>query len=327
MSDPVAARMLALQRRPVPTQRPTVLVRTSAAPVASATSATSATSVISASTSVKTSTKGATKGKKADPVLKFHTRSASDDGRYLSTMEALPAPLMYDGALYPSMEHAYHAAKFDPKYAQGVDPSRLAELRERLQSSGDIAEPKAAKTYGGKGNFKKLKVTLDAAAFNPDRATIMKEIASARVLVDAKFADILRNAVSDGISLKHYERGKANEVFWGGDRNTLGRIYKEIGDMLVAEGETAKAEAVVLDEEPDATTLVALPPLDWKAFRATASAAHTARAEKRVPLESAPASRRAPESFRSSVAQSTSARTQRHSFPVISASSQCNVLR
>ena len=291
MSDPVAARMLALQRRPVPTQRPTVLVRTSAAPVASAAS------VISAATSVRTSTKGVTKAvksKKAAPVLKFHTRAASDDARYLSTMEVLPAPLMYDGELYPTMEHAYHAAKLDPKYAPGVTPARLAELRGRLQSTGDIAEPKAAKTYGGKGSFKKLKVTLDAAAFNPDRATIMKEIASARVLVDAKFADILRNAVSDGISLKHYERGKASEVFWGGDRNTLGRIYKEIGDMLVAEGESAKAEAAVLDEEPDATPLVAPPPLDWKAFRATATAAHTARAEKRMPLESVPAPRRVP---------------------------------
>ena len=164
--------------------------------------------------------------------LLFHSRSKTDDGRYLSTMQVSPKPLVYKGNLFSTMEHAYHWEKFDENYASHPIPSRLLEFRKRLQKEGDIVDPKEAKKYGGKMSFKKLKVTLDAAKFNPDRVEIMTEIALARIRVDPKFAEILLKANTDGVILKHHERGKKDMVFWGGTQNNLGNIYMKIGNML-----------------------------------------------------------------------------------------------
>ena len=164
--------------------------------------------------------------------LLFHSRSKTDDGRYLSTMQVSPKPLVYKGNLFATMEHAYHWEKFDENYASHPIPSRLLEFRKRLQKEGDIVDPKEAKKYGGKMSFKKLKVTLDAAKFNPDRVEIMTEIALARIRVDPKFAEILLKANTDGVILKHHERGKKDMVFWGGTQNNLGNIYMKIGNTL-----------------------------------------------------------------------------------------------
>ena len=167
--------------------------------------------------------------------LLFHSRSKTDDGRYLSTMQVSPKPLVYKGISFATMEHAYHWEKFDPKYASHPIPSRLLEFRKRLQIEGDIVDPKEAKKYGGKTTFKKLNVTLDTARFNPERVAIMTEIALARNRVDSKFAEILLKAKTDGVILKHHERGKKDLVFWGGTQNNLGKIYMKIGDMMSKE--------------------------------------------------------------------------------------------
>ena len=120
--------------------------------------------------------------------LLFHSRAKKEDGRYLSTMQVLPKPLVYKGNLFATMEHAYHSEKFNSKYASHPIPSRLLELSKRLQIEGDIVDPKEAKKYGGKMSFKKLEVTLDVAKFNPDRVAIMTQIALSRIRVDYKFA-------------------------------------------------------------------------------------------------------------------------------------------
>ena len=223
MSDPRASRMMALQRRPKPTPRPTITVRT-APPDA-----------LPAKLDTPASSKGPStkKGKKKPAVIKFHSRAASEEGRYLSTMASLPAPLIFEGEAYPTMEHAFHAAKINPKYIADLTPGKASELRKRLQVGGDIELAKDAKLFGGKGNFKKLKLTLDQAAWNEDRASVMRDVADARAIVDERFAKILKDAVATSTELKHYERGKAAEVFWGGDRNTLGKIYEEVGRELV----------------------------------------------------------------------------------------------
>ena len=162
----------------------------------------------------------------------FYSKAKWADGRYLSTMQVSPKPLVYKGNLFATMEHAYHWEKFDENYASHPIPSRLLEFRKQLQIEGDIVDPKEAKKYGGKMSFKKLKVTLDAAKFNPDRVEIMTEIALARIRVDPKFAEILLKANTDGVILKHHERGKKDMVFWGGTQNNLGKIYMKIGNTL-----------------------------------------------------------------------------------------------
>lgn len=288
MADPVSARMLTLQRRPVPTKRPTVMVSTAYDPVPEATPATPTVQGTTAARAApkKTAAKKAT-AKKAT-VLKFHSRAADENARYLSTMVSAPAPIVHEGERYASIEHAFHAAKLRSKYVPDADPARLTELRQRLQTDGDIVLAKDAKSFGGKTSFKRNKIVLDAAAWNADRTVIMKEIASARALVDQRFADILKDAVSTDKELRHYERGKAADVFWGGDRNTLGRVYTEIGRDLITEGE----QFVSLGEEVDASTVVAQPPPDvlpppssnWKAFRERVTDARTARVERKLPL-------------------------------------------
>lgn len=187
--------------------------------------------------------------------LLFHSRSKTDDGRYLSTMQVSPKPLVYKGNLFATMEHAYHWEKFDENYASHPIPSRLLEFRKRLQIEGDIVDPKEAKKYGGKMSFKQLKVTLDTAKFNPDRVEIMTEIALARIRVDPKFARILLEANTDGVILNHHERGKKDMVFWGGTQNNLGKIYMKIGNTLSKKGtqgdvvDETKEEGE--DEEPN----------------------------------------------------------------------------
>lgn len=274
MSDPRASRMLALQRRPKPTPRPTITVRT-AAPDATF-------STVGAPAKAT----GTQKSKKKPAVLKFHSRAATEDARYLSTMASLPTPLTFEGEAYPTMEHAFHAAKFNPKYITGLTPGKASELRKKLQVGGDIELAKDAKSFGGKGNFKKLKLTLDQAAWNEDRAAVMRDVADARTLVDERFAKIIKDAVASSTELKHYERGKAANVFWGGDRNTLGKIYEEVGRELVEEGEAMQTPVVappVIDEPSDT---LPPPPLDFAAFRTKVSTAHTVNASKKASLES-----------------------------------------
>lgn len=284
MSDPRASRMLALQRRPNPTPRPTITVRT-AAPDATP-------STVGAPVKAKGTQKGKKKTKKP-AVLKFHSRAASEDARYLSTMASLPVPLTFEGESYPTMEHAFHAAKFNPKYISALTPGKANELRKKLQVGGDIELAKDAKSFGGKGSFKKLKLTLDQAAWNEDRAAVMRDVADARALVDERFAKILKDAVATSTELKHYERGKADEVFWGGDRNALGKIYEEVGRELVEEGEAMQTPIPAppaVDEPVDA---LPPPPLNFAAFRTKVSAAHTVRASKKAPLESSQAAPKA----------------------------------
>ena len=273
MSDPSASRMLTLQRKPKPTPRPTITVRT-APPDAIP-------SVVVAPASVKATKKGKKKGKKKALELKFHSGATSgSDGRYLSTTASLPAPLTFEGDSYPTMEHAFYAAKINPKYIPGLTPGEAKEQRKKLQVGGDIELAKDVK-----GNFKKLKLSLDQAAWNEDRSSVMQDIADARTIVDERFAKILKDAVATSTELKHYEHGKADKVFWGGDRNTLGRIYQEVGRGLIDEGQalqTVIPDPPVSEESSDA---MPLPPIDFTAFRTKVSTAHTVRASKKAPLD------------------------------------------
>lgn len=164
--------------------------------------------------------------------LVFHSRAKTNDAKYLSTMQITPNPLNYKGNLFVSMEHAYHSEKFNSKYSSTITPGHLSELQKHLQVTGNISDPKEAKRFGGKGNFRKLKVTLDTNKFNPNRYKIMMDIALARVSADPRFEHILQSSSKNGVHLKHYERGRADKVFWGGNQNTLGKIYMEIGNML-----------------------------------------------------------------------------------------------
>lgn len=287
MADPLQARMMTLQRKPVPTKRPTVKVLTAYDPVAKAKPSNPADSVVAPVT-----TPSKKKNAKKPSVLKFHPRAANEDARYLSTMVNAPNPIIHEGEQYASIEHAFHAAKLRPKYVPDVDPAKLADLRKRLQTDGDVILAKDAKSFGSKSSFKKNKIALDEAGWNADRVLVMKEIASARALVDKRFADILKEAVANGTELRHYERGKADEVFWGGDRNALGRVYMEIGKDLIAEGqqftslgEEAQADSEITAVEAPKVGVLPPPPSTWNMFRQRVTAARTARVESKLPLK------------------------------------------
>jgi len=179
----------------------------------------------------------------------FHIRGKTDESRYISTMNLLQNPLDYKGGSFRSMEHAYHCEKFNPKYASHDTPGRLLELSKRLQTDGDIVDPKDAKKFGGKKSFQNLKVTLNVSNFNPDREMIMMDIAMARTRVDPKFAQILLSSSRNNIVLKHHELGKPDIGFWGGDENTLGKIYMEIGDILDNQQGIEESKSEVPEDE------------------------------------------------------------------------------
>jgi predicted NAD-dependent protein-ADP-ribosyltransferase YbiA (DUF1768 family) len=301
MADALAARMQALQRRPVPTPRPTITVTTDYKPTSATASAQPPPSASKAKPAKRAKAKAKTK------VLKFHSAAADGDGKHLSTLVTLDEPLIHSGEQYRSMEHAFHAAKLQSIYFPDADRGRLAELRSRLQPDGDIVDSKAAKAYGGATSFKRLKLKFDTAKWNEDRTSVMKEVAAARALVDSRFATILKDAHESQTVLQHYERGKAGEVFWGGDRNTLGRIYTELGKELSDEGQTltdlgsAVAEGDLGDPgdpgDPGVATAQAPqeqqatgqldplppPPGSWDVFRNKVKTARTTIAQERVP--------------------------------------------
>jgi len=81
--------------------------------------------------------------------IKYFSRSKNN--KWLSAFNQAE-PFEYDGYTYPTVEHAFHAQKIDPK------DSKVKEYKEYL-SNLDL-KPNEAKKYGGKTSFKKNKFTF-----------------------------------------------------------------------------------------------------------------------------------------------------------------------
>jgi predicted NAD-dependent protein-ADP-ribosyltransferase YbiA (DUF1768 family) len=139
--------------------------------------------------------------------LLFHSKAKSAIGRYLSNFAA--ARVRFHGHWYPSVEHAFQAAKF--LFTDG----KLHVLDLASDRPGGAWTSVAAKRYGSKKSFASLGLTLDTDAWNGSASRIMGELLRSRARHDPLFKKIVRKANRQGVALLHHERA-GSRAFWGG---------------------------------------------------------------------------------------------------------------
>ncbi len=137
----------------------------------------------------------------------FHSKSKSGIGKYLSNFT--PARVRFHGHWYPSVEHAFQAAKF--LFTNG----KLHVLDLASDRPGGSWTSLVAKRYGSKKSFASLGLTLDTDAWNASASRIMGELLRSRARHDPLFKKIVRKANREGVALLHHERG-GSRAFWGG---------------------------------------------------------------------------------------------------------------
>eukprot|EP00756_Hemistasia_phaeocysticola_P029587 Hpha_TRINITY_DN1623_c0_g1::TRINITY_DN1623_c0_g1_i2::g.48912::m.48912 len=156
-----------------------------------------------------------------------------------------PCEILVDGRRYPSVEHAFHAAK-----ARCSDRPSVAAAFECGGRVGKDAL--AAKKAGGRAGFAKAGAVLDVAKWDVERDGATMAALRARLRVDAVFRSILLRTAERGLRLVHFER-QGQRSYWGGSvdpssgevrgRNRLGEMLMELRASLPDEEEDAPAGA------------------------------------------------------------------------------------
>lgn len=136
---------------------------------------------------------------------------ASFQGRFRFLSNFWPAAVLYKGRWFPSVEHAYQAAKFPE------------ELHPQFQ-------------VGSPGQAKRLSRTLTpAVGWEDSRLAVMKELLVQKFTKTSEAG--IRLMGTDGLHL--IEGDTWGDVFWGvsggAGENDLGRILTEVRDSLLAE--------------------------------------------------------------------------------------------
>lgn len=137
-----------------------------------------------------------------------------------------PSEIIYEGETYPSVEHAFAAAKYT--FAQGGDIPDLREL-----SGGDL------KRAHGRRGMKSRGFVLDMHAWDAAKVSIMWSLLMQRLTRDEEFRTILGNLSNTYIL--HFERSGPRS-FWGGvyrnevieGQNMLGKMMMELSGMAIA---------------------------------------------------------------------------------------------
>lgn len=137
----------------------------------------------------------------APPYILFFSGSKDADAKYLSNFQ--PASVEFMGVVYPSIEHAFQAAKF-----QRSDKPALAS---RLL----FMDAKGAKSAGSKTAMKRAGATLDVARWNQDSLAVMKHLVAQRMKTDPLYRRMIEEGRRAGTRFLHFERSGAKSI-WGG---------------------------------------------------------------------------------------------------------------
>ena len=202
-----------------------------------------ATEELSAQASSHSVATNATNATNADDaiVLQFYSKSKNMDDLQLNIKDwrkrlsnFWPCVIEIDGRKYPSVEHAFQAAK--------ARVSNKPEVANYFECGGTVEEDAAAaKRAGNKTGFSKFDATLDMAIWDTQRDGAMFTALKARMSVDAEFCAILKKTAELGAHLLHFER-QGLRAYWGGtiDRasgnivglNRLGKMLMELRDNV-----------------------------------------------------------------------------------------------
>lgn len=126
--------------------------------------------------------------------------------RYLSNF--YPAKVVYKGVAFPSIEHAFQAAKY-----------LLSNKPEAFKSIAHLKTAREAKSAGSKSGMKKRGAMLDVVRWNELSTDIMRQLVESRVKHDAVYRKILKAARKKKIKLYHFESAcgkRGGKPFWGG---------------------------------------------------------------------------------------------------------------
>jgi predicted NAD-dependent protein-ADP-ribosyltransferase YbiA (DUF1768 family) len=177
--------------------------------------------------------------------LLFFSKSKSGLGRYLSNF--WPSKVRYGGLVFPSVEHAYQAAKF--RYIDPGSNDQEIQLADNLFRSLSIGGANGhltalqAKKFGGKGSWKtqhclpmvgasgqgggasgqgggapavrRKCLRIDVSRWGEAQIPLMTALMRDRMARDKLFRSIIRKAQQEGIALLHHDRAAARS-FWGG---------------------------------------------------------------------------------------------------------------
>lgn len=162
-------------------------------------------------------------------IFQFFSKSANIDDlpgcradwrRRLSNFAKVDG-LVVDGVEYPTVEHAFQAAKFKFTARPGDAP--------RFDSSMTAVDAKRA---GSKAGMKSVGLTLDRAGWEEACDGVMERALQARWEADPEFRQILQAVAATGKTLLHFERAGG---YWGGkveDGVVVGQ--NKLGEMLMA---------------------------------------------------------------------------------------------
>ena len=147
--------------------------------------------------------------------------SKSKDNKWLSTFNR-GEPFNYDGLLYPTVEHAFHAQK--------VDGEKKEEYQELF--TNDTIDPSEAKKMGGKKNFELNEFSLRKDWDNV-KLEKMKEITMEYYAANPKLVEKLRKTGSK----KLLHTGFRIDDYWGIKKNgegenNHGKILMKIRDTI-----------------------------------------------------------------------------------------------
>jgi len=176
--------------------------------------------------------------------LYVHTKGASPCECYLSNLQMLKKPLVYEGLTYPSIEHAFQAAKYNYITMRSTAKRGGEELKRLFTVGEEYGKLPATQacSKGKRGTMdKKHKVDLDLHRWNAVSLQVMKKLMAERAKVDRVFVACLIDA-RKGLKIYHKEKGV--NAFWGGhftdkDRtkfqgqNHMGLLLEQLGDHLL----------------------------------------------------------------------------------------------
>lgn len=154
-------------------------------------------------------------------IIQFHSKSKKTELPFSETaMKDLSNfssfDVEYDNHVYPTVEHAFQALK----YSCTEKPELVDVIREQYADKDAIA----AKSSGGKGAMKKLKVNLDINCWNTVKDEIMKKLIASKISRHPEIRQIIDIAREHNYRLVHFSR---SDMYWGAHVNESGTEIKD----------------------------------------------------------------------------------------------------
>jgi len=159
-------------------------------------------------------------------IIQFHSKSKQTEPPFTPTaMKDLSNfsehDVIYDGYLYPTVEHAFQALK----YSCTSRPELVGIVREAFANK-TAAE---AKSSGGKGAMKKWKVELDIRCWEQKKVAVMNDLIASKIERHPEIRQIIDTAKTHNMELVHFSR---SDMYWGAHVNPEGTAIKDGKNML-----------------------------------------------------------------------------------------------